>query len=414
MGLPWAVRRASPNFLLTRPLLRRTPCSRLAPLVPHPRCTPIAPLAAPTHPSTHHTHHPVSHPNAICNDGTYSGFYYRLSPSKKSNDWLVFLEGGGWCYDEDSCAHRGDLASSKSWTPTMTQGGIFDSQDARLADANLVYLRYCSSDAYIGDLAAGASPVYPSFAFRGKAIVDATFGTLVSDYGFGAVKGSRLLWGGCSAGARGALFNYARIVSTILPGLGLTQNVTVGALFDSAFWVDIAPFGAVTTDFEEQTKAVISMSGGAATLDPACLAAYPKDTWKCAFGEYALPFASKVGRFLLHSFQQDRFQLTGDFDQPFNFIPKSASELAYVAQFANLTRVAARADIPDGSSDYVGHFPACYKHCNTQTATFSTAHTQGVTLEQHVVGWFYGTPSTPSWVEDNCAGFNCGTECPAP
>lgn len=77
-------------------------------------------------------------PNAVCNDGSAAGFYLRESPSK-SSVWIVFLEGGGWCWDEKSCSDRSpSLTSSKSWPASDNYEGIMDAQDPLLANANLV------------------------------------------------------------------------------------------------------------------------------------------------------------------------------------------------------------------------------------------------------------------------------------
>mmetsp|Transcript_1676 Transcript_1676/g.2029 ORF Transcript_1676/g.2029 Transcript_1676/m.2029 type:complete len:104 (-) Transcript_1676:6-317(-) len=43
---------------------------------------------------------------AVCNDGSAAAFYMKENSS--SNDWLVYLAGGGWCYDLDSCQGRFD------------------------------------------------------------------------------------------------------------------------------------------------------------------------------------------------------------------------------------------------------------------------------------------------------------------
>jgi hypothetical protein len=52
-----------------------------------------------------------------CLDGSSAGYYYRASNDATSKLWVVFLEGGGACFDEDSCAQRAktDLGSSKGW-----------------------------------------------------------------------------------------------------------------------------------------------------------------------------------------------------------------------------------------------------------------------------------------------------------
>ena len=47
---------------------------------------------------------PASNSKALCNDFTRAGFFIHRNPT--SNDWIVFLEGGGLCYNADSCNRR--------------------------------------------------------------------------------------------------------------------------------------------------------------------------------------------------------------------------------------------------------------------------------------------------------------------
>ena len=56
---------------------------------------------------------------AACLDGSPYGFYFAPS-SKGSSKWTVSIEGGGWCYDENSCLARANtsLGSSRFWPPT--------------------------------------------------------------------------------------------------------------------------------------------------------------------------------------------------------------------------------------------------------------------------------------------------------
>jgi len=75
------------------------------------------------------------YPYAVCNDGSGAGFYYRQGGSDDSGfliedpQWLVFLEGGGWCWDQESCAQRTGiyptLMSSAKWEPEKALSGIF-------------------------------------------------------------------------------------------------------------------------------------------------------------------------------------------------------------------------------------------------------------------------------------------------
>ena len=39
-------------------------------------------------------------PSAVCLDGSSAGYYLRDNNASK---WLLFFEGGAWCYDHGSC-----------------------------------------------------------------------------------------------------------------------------------------------------------------------------------------------------------------------------------------------------------------------------------------------------------------------
>ena len=92
-------------------------------------------------------------PNAVCNDGTPAIYFWKESPNK-SNDWLLFFEGGGNCWSAVTCEARRfncHLSSSRCDDNTMMKGGVFgDQAENPLRNANKAFLRYCSSDVYVG------------------------------------------------------------------------------------------------------------------------------------------------------------------------------------------------------------------------------------------------------------------------
>lgn len=45
-----------------------------------------------------------SDPEAVCNDGSLAVYY--IKKNSQSKNWLIYLEAGGQCYDEDSCVKR--------------------------------------------------------------------------------------------------------------------------------------------------------------------------------------------------------------------------------------------------------------------------------------------------------------------
>jgi len=351
----------------------------------------------------------ATYPLAVCNDGTMAGYYLRKG---SSNDWIVHQEGGGWCWDAATCAGRSKaLTSSSGWaaSKTPTPGSILAAADPAMAAASFVYAPYCSSDGWAGS-AAAAPPT--GFAFRGHNIVTAIFSDLAARQGLGAAAGTRVLYGGCSAGARGALFNLDRVAFDLLPSLVPAGNLArVGGLLDSAFWMALTPLDAKAVSFEEQSKDVVALANATSADASACVKAYPGELWKCVFGQYAVPFLR--ADFFLHAFQYDMFQLSGDTGVP---VPdKTPAQLQFCEEFRNATRASFAADVvqQDGPGRNAGLMPACYKHCNTEGSTFGTLLTNGVSLETAVSAWFFGEGAAKQFVVEDCAGFNCGTDCPS-
>jgi hypothetical protein len=40
----------------------------------------------------------------VCNDGTRAGYFYRQASAQVTQfDWLVYLQGGDWCYSQETC-----------------------------------------------------------------------------------------------------------------------------------------------------------------------------------------------------------------------------------------------------------------------------------------------------------------------
>ncbi len=361
-----------------------------------------------------HTYDLASFPLAVCNDGTPSGYYYSPSPSASSAVWLVHQEGGGWVFDASSAVRRNsNLTSSKEWPATLEVGGIFASKDVRLADANLVYAKYCTSDAWSGNIAADHVPF--GFHFRGHQVVSALFTDLIRSHGLGSKPATALLYSGCSAGARGVLFNADRVVQLVTSLVPHGNIARYGALLDSAFWVDIAPFNASVVSFVTQTQLVYALANASASVSPSCQAAFPApEQWKCLFGEFAAPYLQS--RYLLHAFLYDQFQLTSDYGIPFNSPPPDSTpeELAFNEAFRNFTYESALRDtINPARAGTAALLPACYMHCNTEGARFETMLTEGVTLEQATLSWFFSDASVPAYVVEGCKGFNCGPHCPS-
>ena len=121
-----------------------------------------------------------TYPTAKCTDGTQAGYYFRPSSTASLQSWVVYLEGGGWCWDLKSCEERcgtpgipsnSSLCSSSVWSQTLDLEGIMEPTAVlpSLATANKVFVRYCTSDAHMGN--AGPSSSSFGWHFRGAEVI---------------------------------------------------------------------------------------------------------------------------------------------------------------------------------------------------------------------------------------------------
>lgn len=380
----------------------------------------------------------ATYPHAVCTDGSQAGYYWKPAASAAAaHVWLVYLEGGGWCWDEASCAQRcgspsaprtsNFLCSSKEWPQKMAVGGLFwPANDTLLRDANKAFVHYCTSDGHMGD--AGASTATSGWHFRGQAVVEAVLRELVVTHGLGmGTAGSRdtLIFGGGSAGARGGMV-HLDYVPAMLQQAGVpdpSASVAVVGFLDSPLWINMAPFpGSSFVGFNATTKGVFKWAN-VSHLGTACEATYPgQEAWKCMFGQYRMPLLQTP--YLLVASQYDAFQLGTNVGHK----PSTAAQRAYATQFAARTRAlmlelrenwgASAAGCKQEGSNAVFSW-ACYSHdVDCSPDGFDGAQAAGSTMDEALsafLGWapqVGGSSATLSleWVDD-CQGFACGPGC---
>ncbi|XP_022247058.1 palmitoleoyl-protein carboxylesterase NOTUM-like [Limulus polyphemus] len=227
----------------------------------------------------------LSNETATCNDGTPAGYYLRKSHSSKR--WLMFLEGGWYCFDQRSCLSRylnmRSLMSSEKWPETRRVGGIMSDdpeENPYWWNANHVYIPYCSSDTW-----SGASPATSNdaFAFLGAQIILEVIKDLLPR---GLSDGDVLLLAGSSAGGAGVLVNLDRVADTLK---SLNAGVEVRGLVDSGWFLDNEPYKPMecfdphTCAPVEAIKQGIRLWNG--QVPERCKADYdPEEHWRCYFG----------------------------------------------------------------------------------------------------------------------------------
>ena len=269
---------------------------------------------------------------------------------------------------------------------------------------------YCSSDAYVGNSGFNANPV--GWSFRGQRIVTAVIERLIADYALGnTTEPTKMLLAGCSAGARGAMYNLD-YVGSILP-----PSVQLRGFFDSALWTDIEPYEADVLPLMNQTEQAFTLLNATARVGTACGAIYPGvDAWKCLMGQWRLP--SLKTTWLSSDSQFDSMLLPYDIGAG---PPYTGAALTYANMFQRSVRstlMQLPASTQGGSAVFSS---ACYAHCTSSTDSFWGVHVDGsYSLRDYLSQWFFGGPlgNRPQLVEA-CVGYGCGqchkaTAAPAP
>lgn len=168
-----------------------------------------------------------------CRDGSQTGLGVRLLPDASAV--MIYLQGGGACYDAGSCAENAgapiageNFAEEKfdRWVSTLGDQGVFNTADPAnpVARWNHVYIPYCT-----GDLHGGAredvsiAGVSGKQQFVGYANLRNDL-KLLAPY-FRDAEDVALM--GASAGGFGVLINYPQVVEAF-------GGRSVAALVDSA------------------------------------------------------------------------------------------------------------------------------------------------------------------------------------
>ena len=116
-----------------------------------------------------------------------SSYYKPASPPSPGQNILLYLEGGGGCFDKKTCTHRCTVASPQLCTQDEAlvknfTGSVWsedEEENPGMHNNYKVYVPYCTSDLYSGrkdadDMSAG-------YAFHGKYVVEAVVEDLLSN-----------------------------------------------------------------------------------------------------------------------------------------------------------------------------------------------------------------------------------------
>lgn len=167
-------------------------------------------------------------PWAICRDGSSSGY----GLSRGNENVLLWLQEGGACWDEVSCATNRPRFGAADWTALEAATlplGIFDRSDPLnpFRDWTILFSPYCSGDWHAGHADDVMIPGVGIQHFRGYEMTRGVARVTNS------LHPSRVALGGSSAGGIGAALAFGMVARELAP-------VHVDVLDDSGPWEGIS------------------------------------------------------------------------------------------------------------------------------------------------------------------------------
>ncbi|XP_074379197.1 pectin acetylesterase 5-like [Apium graveolens] len=212
---------------------------------------------------------------AFCLDGSLPGYHFQKGFGSSSRNWLLHIEGGGWCNTIASCSYRTTtaLGSSKYMDHEVKFSGILSSDRYENPDFfswNKVKIRYCDGASFAGSPETEINNGTKLF-FRGQLIWEAVKDELLS---LGLSNARQALLSGCSAGGLATLI-HCDDFRDVLP-----KNAKVKCLSDAGFFLnekDVAGNHTIQSYYHE----VVQLQGVSKSLNKDCVA--KNDPSKCLF-----------------------------------------------------------------------------------------------------------------------------------
>ncbi|KAL1492260.1 hypothetical protein ABEB36_012736 [Hypothenemus hampei] len=219
-----------------------------------------------------------------CNDGSQAGFYLRKSTHSKK--WIIFLEGGWYCYDHHSCRNRWikqrHYMTSSNWPETKDVGGILSpnmQENPFWWNANHVFVPYCTSDSWSGSKRPSKQGM---FSFMGSSVVLQVVRDLIP---LGLENSTDLLLTGSSAGGTGVMINLD-FVEELLHEEFMLKKLRVKGVTDSGWFLDRTPFAPTKPAVEAIRKGMELWQG---RVPRRCREQYLDEPWRCYFGYRIYP-----------------------------------------------------------------------------------------------------------------------------
>ncbi|KAI3453920.1 hypothetical protein Pfo_010583 [Paulownia fortunei] len=328
----------------------------------------------------------------VCLDGSPPAYHLDKGSGAGINNWLVHIEGGGWCNNVTTCLSRKNtrLGSSKQMAKQIAFSGIFSNKPQFNPDFynwNRVKIRYCDGASFTGDIEAvdPATNLY----YRGARVFVAVMEDLLAK---GMKNAENAILSGCSAGGLTS-FLHCDSFKALLP-----MGTKVKCFADAGFFINAKDISGAQ-HIEEFYNDVVTTHGSAKNLPQSCTSRMKPSL--CFFPQY-MAQEIRTPLFIVNA-AYDSWQIKnilapgvadphGIWHNCKTDINKCSTSQLQTMQGFRSQFINALSGL--GSSTSRGYFiNSCYAHCQTemQETWFSSDSPvlNNKTIAKAVGDWFY-------------------------
>lgn len=252
---------------------------------------------------------------AVCLDGSPPAYYFDRGFDTGLKNWIIYLQGGGWCESISDCQDRTNstLGSSFKMDNNTQFGGILHNTPQENPDFynwNRVWVNYCDGSSFTGD----AEHVDPEkkLYFRGARIFKAVLDDLWCK---GMQYAENAILSGSSAGGLATILNCDKFKS-FFPD----DSVKVKCVANAGFFINIKTITG-SPNIQKMYQRVVNLHGSAKNLPPSCTSAMEPSL--CFFPQHVVPYV-ETPLFIFNS-AYDAWQINNTLIPP-NLDPQRAWE----------------------------------------------------------------------------------------
>ena len=356
----------------------------------------------------------TGYPDAKCLDGSPGAYYSYRQPNV--DRWLIYVEGGAWCFTAGSCASRakGQLGSSLTYLKSFPRdsghghnpvllGGITSSNctvNPTFCHHNVIFIKYCDGASFTGSTSAGG------LHYRGLDILTALLADLKTKQGIS--DASEVLLTGGSAGGMSVFLHADRVRES----LELRPDAKFGAVPLSGFFLDRENVYDEPV-FHGQAMGMYTLANSSGGVPRNCVAERPDDPASCIFSEHA--FNSIESPIFVVDSTLDAYQIPCIMGRNGTASTWANSSCGAARDYENCTKIWGDRPLDKYCSrtqmytliEYQGSFMRkistkkawtklnngaflyqCFTHVAANYPSFNAFHIDGVSMQQAVTRWW--------------------------